>query len=352
MLRKLLKHSYILYRKNEFIYFRILRYKFDEGDIIKIDMHPDDIYINNIEGISFKPVFIMGLHRSGSSILYKILGKTGELNMVTAYHILKYDELIYNYVNNLEGESKKKLNKLFRNKGITDRKFDSIEVNSDYAHEYVYIFTERGYPSKITYKNKWLFENLCKKIKYISENDKSILLKNPYDYTNFLFIKMIYPNAKFIFIHRNPLQTISSTMRLWQILLKNKNEYTALFSKKYNQTFEKLPLLFLSRLCYTSRLPIGLFDVIHYSARTTKYFLKNINQLSKEDYISIRYEDLCREPNRAIAGIMDFLHLESNIDHSNYIKPRNLKVIPEVKTMKKYILKKMKPYFEYFEYSI
>ncbi len=40
----------------------------------------DDEYIKLVEDASFEPIFIMGLHRSGTSILYKMLGETGNFN--------------------------------------------------------------------------------------------------------------------------------------------------------------------------------------------------------------------------------------------------------------------------------
>jgi hypothetical protein len=62
---------------------------------------------------------------------------------------------------------------------------------------------------------------MCKKIQFIAGNDKPILLKNPYDFPNFLYIKRVFPNARFVFIHRNPLKTISSTLNAIKMILKN-----------------------------------------------------------------------------------------------------------------------------------
>jgi hypothetical protein len=54
----------------------------------------------------------MGLHRSGTSILYKMLGETGNFTIFTIYHILEYDKLLYYHANNLEEEKKRKINNL------------------------------------------------------------------------------------------------------------------------------------------------------------------------------------------------------------------------------------------------
>ena len=322
-----------------------------KDSVMKIDSSPDDIYLDNLKGVNFNPVFILGLHRTGTSILYKILNETNQFNVVKAYHIFKYNELIYNHINNLEEQKKEELNNLFKNKGIINRKTDLLEVTSDYAQEYWFIFPNTDFIPKLKNKNKLLFETLCKKIKYTSKNDKPILLKNPYDFTNFLFIKKNYPNAKFIFIHRHPFKVLSSLLRAWKTLLNKKSEFLAIFSNKYNQIFENPILLFTHRIYYIGPFHTGLISAIYRYSMNTKYFLRNINRIKEEDYISIKYEDLCQDPNGVILKILDFLELNSNKDFSKFIQPRNLDLSSEVKKFKKFIIKKMKPYLNHFEYK-
>jgi hypothetical protein len=281
-----------------------------------------------------------------------MLSETGKFNILTLYNILNFDRLIYDHVNNLEVNEKNELNNLLRGKGITNRKTDNMDVSADYEHEYVYIFSQRNYPWKISSRNKELFDVLCKKLKYISENDKPILLKNPHDYSNFLLIKKIYPNAKFVFIQRNPLELISSVMRLRETRLKVKDEFVTLYSKEYDNLYKNPLLLFASRIYYASKFPPGIFGIVRHYRKGTNYYLKNIKNLSKEDYISTKYEDLCEKPNETIKHILDFLDLKSDKNFSRYIKPRKLDLTPEVILLEKFIFKRMKPYFEYFGYTV
>ncbi len=311
----------------------------------------DHELLGKIHNQSFSPIFILGLHRSGTSILYKTLGDTKQFNILTAYHIFYYDSIIYNYLNQLEKTKKDELNTLFKRKGITTRKTDNMLVSSDYAYEYMYIFSNQGYPFKITKKNKTLFEEIYNKLRFVSGNKNPILLKNPYDFPNFIFIKQIYPNARFIFIHRNPLQIISSAMRLYQTIYKNKNEYLAIFSKTYQQSYENKLSLFLNRFYYCSYFPPGVFEAIHLCSKDLNYYLKNIGKLSKNDYISIRYEDFCKEPYTEISKIMKFLRIDYDLEFKNPIEQRNLGLVPEVDFLKEYIRKKMGRYLDYLDYS-
>jgi len=85
----------------------------------------DDIYLSKLENINFEPIFIIGVNRSGTSILYKLFSKTDCFNVVTAYHIIKYEELLNNHINNLEKKSKKELDDYF-NKKQSKRKVDEL----------------------------------------------------------------------------------------------------------------------------------------------------------------------------------------------------------------------------------
>ena len=322
------------------------------GVLMKQKIDLDMKYMDDFKDLSFQPVFIMGLHRSGTTILYKILGETGKFNIVTLYQILNFERLIYDYKNKDEKEQKEQINKYLEKKEIKTRKTDKITVTADYEQEYVYLFSERELPKKLFDGNKKIFEDLCKKIMYLSKNNKPVLLKNPYDFSNFLNIKQLYPNAKFIFIHRNPLNVISSIMRLWKTRLENKDEFVSLYSKDYVSLYRNPLLLFLMRVYYKSRLPLGVFEIIKNSAKDSNFYIDNIKNLPEKDCISITYEDLCENPNEVITNIMRFLDMKTDQDFSELIKPRKLKSDRQVRFLKKYIYKKMSKYFDSFNYKI
>ena len=174
--------------------------------------HLDDQHIKKIENINFQPVFILGFYRSGTSIFYKMLSETNCFNPVIAYHLIKYDELLHNHINKIEGNTKKDLTSYLQ-KIQKDRKIDRLKISADFAEEYGFLLSSRTAQSTISKKNLDLFTELGKKIQFISENNKPILLKNPIDLSNFIFIKKHFPNAKFIFIHRHPFNVSSSFIK-------------------------------------------------------------------------------------------------------------------------------------------
>jgi hypothetical protein len=316
------------------------------------DSNLDQQYIDRIQEVSFNPIFIMGVQRSGTSILYKLLSKTNSFNIIKAYHIIKNKELIHNHINKLEEKSKKELADFFKNKSQMNRGVDKLQITPDFPEEYGFVLAQKTGKSQITHESIKTFNEFCKKIQYISENSKSILLKNPFDFSNFVFIKENIPNAKFIFIHRTPIKTLNSQINSLRTLLKQKSEYMALLSPSYDKMFSNKILYNYYKFIYTSLAPITINKAIRNLANRTKYFLENIESIEKNDYVTTRYEDICEEPNEEIKKIMNFLNikLESSADFSTFIKPRKTNILKELKNQEKYIFKTMEPYLKYCGY--
>ncbi|WP_410969796.1 hypothetical protein, partial [Salmonella sp. SAL4450] len=77
-----------------------------------------------LEGLSFHPVFIMGDHRSGTTMLYQWLAATEAFTVVTAYHVIRYDQILSDHFNGRTDSSRRELAELFDRQGLTDRIID------------------------------------------------------------------------------------------------------------------------------------------------------------------------------------------------------------------------------------
>ena len=312
----------------------------------------DAQYLEKIKKVEFTPIFILGLHRSGTSILYKMLTETQEFNPVTAYHIINYDQLLYNSIKNKENKAKKELTKYLQSQGQKNRVIDKLKITADFAEEYGFLL--RKYSSKyyITKNNVAKFIELGKKIQFISKNNKPLLLKNPYDLPNFPYIKSTFPTAKFIFIHRHPYRSISSLVKAVKLILKTRNSYTSLLFRDYNTAFENPLLLHSYRLAFSKYLPFGTILLSNMAARNLKKYMKNINQIPKKDYINLTYETLCEKPQETMQNILEFLEIKNiRIDFSTYIKPRKIRTDQSVINIKSFIYKNSKSYFNLFNYD-
>jgi len=311
-------------------------------------------YLDKIETVTFEPVFIMGLQRSGTSILYKMLDTTNCFNVVTAYHIIKYNEILHNHINNLEGGAKNALSEFFGNQSKTTRGIDKLQITPDFPEEYGFLVSKKTRQSKLNQNNISPFMELCKKIQFISESEKTLLLKNPFDFSNFMYIKKALCNSKFIFIHRNPMKTLNSQLKAMRSLLQKKSSYMAMLSPGYNQAFDNKILLHYYRFLYSSHTPLRVTSAIRRMTKETNNFLENIGHLQKdEEYVNVRYEDLCRDPQSTITSIMKFLDLpfRSNLEYRDFIKPRKTVLLKELQKREQFIAKKMNKYLSYCRYT-
>ena len=78
----------------------------------------------------FRPVFIMGHHRSGTTILYQLLAQTALFNLTTAYHVLNRHRLLALHAAGEEPQAREELRRQFEARGLRDREFDSIKITS------------------------------------------------------------------------------------------------------------------------------------------------------------------------------------------------------------------------------
>ena len=318
---------------------------------IKQSPTTDDEYLLLLEKVNFTPIFILGFHRSGTTLLYQTLTATQCFNFVSAYHVIKYQELLTNYVHKQESKAKQELAELFQSQGISDRVIDKIPVTPDLPEEYGFILRNAGYEFKLNRDNLDYFKRLCKKIQLISPLPNPLLLKNPWDFSNFLYIKKAFPQAKIIFIHRNPVHVINSKLKAGKALFENPSAYSTLISKQYVRNLQKNSQNHQQDKPWYEEKRFR--NIVDKSLEESTYFLQNIEQLSTTDYLSIRYEDICQNPAENIQEILSFLNLESkvNLDYSSLISPRPLQLLPQVEKASPVIKYKLKDYFGYHQYK-
>jgi len=315
----------------------------------------DKKYLDRIKDIGFNPIFIMGVQRSGTSILYKILNATGQFHIVTAYHLINYHRLVYDRIHDIENQSKAELRERFSIMSQQDRGIDRLKITPDFAEEYGFLLAQKTNVSKMNEENASIFNELCKKITFLSESEKPLLLKNPFDFANFLFIKKRYPEAKFVFIHRNPMNTLNSQLKAMRTLLSKKSGYMTMLSPWYKEIFEHRIKLKYYQFLYSSKTSIRVNSAIKKLSMSTNYFIENKSRLNENhDYLNVRYEDLCNDPGEIIKKIFSFLLITppEGFDYESYIKPRNIALLDEIVKRRDIIERKMASYLDYFDYNL
>jgi hypothetical protein len=317
----------------------------------KTNRVPDQQAVGLLKEVVFQPIFIIGDHRSGTTFLYELLDATQCFNVLTAYHVIRYTEILSNHVNQIEENAKKQLSDYFSKMSLTNRVIDGIKITPELPEEYGYLLSARPKP-QLKPKNLPKFIELCKKVQFVSDPDKPLLLKNPWDCLNFMYVKKAFPECKFIFIHRNPINVINSQIKSLRSLLSSKNEYVALLADWYDQIFEKPFQRHMINFLFSSHFDLGLRIATRHVALATNYFLRNVRLLEKNDYISIKYEDLCEEPGPIVRKILKFLGLKenSNVEYKVFVKQRQTHLLDEVRKNRTSIRNRLELYFGCFGY--
>ena len=310
---------------------------------MSINEIPDSPYLNLLDNINFKPIFIIGFHRSGTTLLYHTLVDTQCFNYVSGYHAIKYDELLYNHINKTDNPVRQELKELYKSLGLDTRGFDQLKVTPDTPVEYQSLisnrFSKTGYHKTefeiyLNSENLEKFIEVCKKIQCISKADCPILLKNPSEVANFKFLKSAFPHAKFIFIHREPIPVINSWLKQQRSVWSKRNNCLTIRWPLYKQTFDN-PFQRSYRWILESKyFDLGVRRAIKRHIERTTYFLQNIGSLQNEDYVCVRYEDFCKQPEATILKILGFLGLkaQASLDYEKLIEPRRLELLPDTET--------------------
>lgn len=313
----------------------------------------DHRYTGLLESVSFQPVFIMGDHRSGTTLLYRLLDATGCFNVVTAYHILCYDRILSNHAAGRQEAAKRELAAGFAARGISDRMIDGVAVTPELPEEYGFVLSN-AYRAQLQADNLARLLELGKKVQYVAAAPKPLLLKNPWDYfLNFVYVKQVFPYARFVFLHRHPLDVINSQLRAIRSSLQAVNPYLALMSAWYAGVYERPARRALMRGLFSSHFELGLRITSRHVARATSYYLENIARLPADDYCSLTYEQLCADPEHSIDAILGFLGLQpaAGPAFAELIKPRALPALPEVTRRQGSIRRRMQAYYDHHGYT-
>ncbi|HBE18531.1 MAG TPA: sulfotransferase [Cyanobacteria bacterium UBA11149] len=313
----------------------------------------DSSYLSLLKDVEVQPIFIMGDHRSGTTLLYKLLAATECFNVVTAYHIIKYNELLFHQINQTEVRSQKELDEHFQFLGLQNRIIDKVAVTSSLPEEYGFILENAGKPSHICPENLGIFIELCKKIQFVSEPNRDLLLKNPWDFTNFLYIKQAFPQSRFIFLHRQPIHIINSQLKASRSLLKMKSLYSTLISKQYNKMYDNPWHLLYQRLLNSVFSSRSLRRATQDVANALSYFIESVNSVPNTDYICIKYEELSQDTETVVLRILNFLGLEpkSPLSYNTVIESRPLRLLPEIEVKYDDLYRELRSYFDYFGYN-
>lgn len=180
------------------------------------------------------PVFILGYTRSGTTYLHYLLAKDPQFGFCKFYECMT-PHAMFTFGKMMRIIAKKVLPK--------KRPMDNLALGADLPKEEEFAMANLGmesmvsglfFPQKFTeYFNRFVlfqgnekelnnwknnFIQLLKKLTY-KNNNRTLLLKSPFNTGRLKVIRALFPEAKFIFLHRHPMEMYASNERLYEAVL-------------------------------------------------------------------------------------------------------------------------------------
>jgi len=265
-----------------------------------------------------QPIIVIGMHRSGSSLLVKVLQQLGVF-MGNDFEE-NNESLFFNKINDWM---------LFQAGASWDNPENFKYISNDFIALMVDIVRNR---LKSTHLKKYLGSSNQ------SINDSGFIWgwKDPRSTFTFDVWKEIFPAAKIIHIYRNPVDVINSMITRESIKIPAIGNPTRTGIKKKIFGY-KLPH---ERLFYH---PFRCIDVNGTFGLWKEYVNKSFNTGSDNniDTKHISYENLIEEPEDIINGIIEFCNLKvTNFDPTNFLqkidKTRKYAFVDETKLVEFY----------------
>jgi hypothetical protein len=301
------------------------------------------------------PIFIMGSHRSGTTWLHQLMAETGCFGYLSAYNVIRYDLFAAEPRQADVAPGYRELCETFAKLGLSGRVIDDAKISPDVPVEYGFVLNNAGTGLRLTPKNLSILHDTCQRLAHPAA--RPIVLKNPWDYSNFLYLKQAIPKARFVFVHRHPERVIHSGLKAIRSVFNAKSPFLALLSRDYERLYsgtlgQRLRLR-LQRFLVSSRWNIGLRLIAARLAKSHLYFLKAISQLAPSDALSLRYEDLCESPREQFGRVLEFAGVDPGRAASlpTSAKPRNANLLPEIEAYRGAIARKTAAYMELHGYK-
>jgi hypothetical protein len=287
------------------------------------------------------PIFILGNPRSGTTWVHELLAETGQVDYLQTAQVVALDRSI-------DDEAGRRLvaEELAR-AGVGCRAIDEVALSPSAPDEYFHVLANAGTSGWLGPANLGVFERMCAHLRLASGGKRPLVLKSPWDYANFQYIRRAVPGARFVFVHRHPERVVQSSVRATRAIVRARDPYFALVARTYYARLWERPwLVGLARLMAGEWLDLGVRVPVVQMALTNRYYVRNVGRLPPGSYLSLRYEDLCAEPALWRERLLRFCGLDPAALSAigTPARPRGGGLLPEVVRWRPVIARVMSEY--------
>jgi len=269
------------------------------------------------------PIFIIGHWRSGTTHLHNLICEDPQMGYASTYQVV-FPDTFYNYLGSFIFKNFTKLLIPGRRKG------DSVILDTEYPQEeefavgdktplsfyYWWMFPQRimnYYDQKIRYKGiapsqieSWKEDYLLLMKKALHKSGKKVFIsKNPPNTGRVKKLLQMFPNARFIHIHRNPVDVILSTRNFYDKMLP----HLQLQSVNLEELNENILTMY---------------------SNIMSDYLEQMKSVPKEQLIEVSFDDMEENPKQLLKEIYQHLdfkgyenaqpHFEAYIEKNKHYK--------------------------------
>lgn len=239
------------------------------------------------------PIIILSAPRSGSTLLFEHLTSLPGTSWI--------------------GGESHRVYRNFPQLGIANSSFDSASLDASHASsECKRLFRDNMAYLLRNSKSQLFIENPTEFLR----NKSFLIEKTPRNALNIQFLNRIFPDAKYIYLHRSPADNIASIMEAWNIGLK-----TGRFV-----TFPQLPGWDRRGWCFL--LPPGwrhligksLADIAMFQwQQSNQTIIDNLSTLPEGRYATVSYETVLADPQRELSRLLRFIGMSNpEVGHENF----------------------------------
>jgi len=192
---------------------------------VSVSRSDDSLFEADLRKITPRPVFIIGLARSGTTFLYQMLTGVFPVASLTVYHVVNYDRILLHYHERTAATAGREIDRMFRNWHMPTRLTDDIVLSHAMLEEYGWVLRRRAGAFHTNTKTAPLLDEICRKLQFIMPSAKAVLHKNPWDTGHVGNILAYFPDARFIFLQRDPVAIVNSQFRIAKYFGEKKDPF-------------------------------------------------------------------------------------------------------------------------------
>lgn len=258
-----------------------------------------------------KPVIILGCPRSGTTLLYTILGKSKELYSL-------YNESRFIFKKFYEEKLKEGIE--FHDDALSPELLDD-KTKEFFLKEFnKYTLNNRllGIAQQKLFRKKKYLKAIDSSIVAVNQAYKDILLpeyriieKTPRNCFKVQFMNKLFPDAKFIYIQRDPRSNISSLIEGWRKRDDGKGRIPKLEVPLNIKGYDKQYWRFALPPASAAYADKSLEEVCaHQWISSNESIMNDLKDIAEDRQMTIKYEDLVANMPELIQKICEFTDLD------------------------------------------